>query len=247
MLRRVLRRRIARHRVHPVRVHVRVVVQPDARVQRGLAVAGDVPRQAGAARARCPGCRGSQQYATVSGGNQPPPQDREETIGQALDVYRDFGINELYVKPQKIVTAPVAVTTQPALESLRTVDLGVCTRGTRKPRAHSEDPLCEAIRARLHCRRLLRPGLLQFSVLDVKFVDAEIAIHVQRLPDQFFTTEEPLRASVVRSIRSSQCRCNRRLFLKRQMFHVTGLVQDQHFIGIRSELSFSPTRLATMN
>ena len=44
----VLCRRIARQVVEPVRVDERVVVPADARVQGGLAVAGDVPRQPGA-------------------------------------------------------------------------------------------------------------------------------------------------------------------------------------------------------
>ena len=46
--RRVLRRWVARHRVQAVRVDVGVVVQPDARVQRRLRVAGEVPGQADA-------------------------------------------------------------------------------------------------------------------------------------------------------------------------------------------------------
>ena len=55
-------------------------------------------------------------------------EERDEQIQQMLDLYRDFGITEIYL-PKEPVGAPRAASLQAGeLEHLRVVELGICTR-----------------------------------------------------------------------------------------------------------------------
>jgi len=56
------------------------------------------------------------------------PVEREEIIRQWLDVYRDFGITELFLPVQMTETSGVPPLQAEELESLRVSDLGICTR-----------------------------------------------------------------------------------------------------------------------
>ena len=56
------------------------------------------------------------------------PAERDEIIRQWLDVYRDFGITELFLSAS-VPESPAAPSLQAEeLESLRVSDLGICTR-----------------------------------------------------------------------------------------------------------------------
>ena len=56
------------------------------------------------------------------------PAERDEIIQQWLDVYRDFGITELFLPVQTTDTPAALLYQEEELEHLRVADLGICTR-----------------------------------------------------------------------------------------------------------------------